>query len=69
MQLAFPLAAIPRAKAEPAHGDGAVAKAVAVAALPAVLLGIEAGRSAATKLRKKGFPLEPLGEAKKLFAV
>jgi hypothetical protein len=67
--LAFPLAATPKAKAEPAHWDGAVARPVAVAALPEVLLVMEAGRSAATKVRKDGFPLEPLGAAKTLLAV
>jgi hypothetical protein len=69
MQLAFALAPTPRAKAEPAHCVGAVAKAVAVAALPDVLLVMVVGRSAAAKVRKDGFPLEPLGAAKKLFAV
>jgi hypothetical protein len=69
MQLAFPLVAIPVANAEPAHCDGAVAKAVAVPALPDVLLVIEAGKSPATKVRKEGFPFEPLGATRTLFAV
>ena len=37
--------------------------------MPEVLLVMEAGRSAATKVRKDGFPLEPLGAAKILLAV
>ena len=69
MQLAFPLAAIPTASAEPVHCAGGAAKAVAVAAFPEVLLVIDEGRSAATKPRNEGFPLEPLGAARKLFAV
>jgi hypothetical protein len=46
-----------------------VARAVAVAALPEVLLVMEAGKSAAIKVRKEGFPLEPLGAARKLLLV
>lgn len=48
---------------------GTEANAVAVAALPVVLLEIEVGRSAAIKVRKEGFPLDPLGAARKLLAV
>jgi hypothetical protein len=68
-QLALPFAAIPVAKLLPEHCVGVEANAVAVAALPEVLLVMETGRSAATKVRKDGFPLEPLGAAKKLLAV
>lgn len=51
------------------HWLGAEANAVAVAALPVVLLVIDSGRSAVTKVRKEGLPLDPLGAARKLFAV
>ena len=68
-QFALPDAATPVAKFEPEHCVGAAANAVAVAALPEVLLVIEAGRSAATKVRKDAFPPEPLGAAKMVLAV
>ena len=68
-QLALPEAAMPVEKLLPEHWDGAAAKAVAVAALPEVLLVIEAGKSDATKLRKEGLPLAPLGLARMLLAV
>ena len=68
-QFALPDAATPVAKFEPEHCDGAAANTVAVAALPEVLLVIEAGRSAATKVRKDGFPPEPLGAANMVLAV
>ena len=62
-QLAFPLAVIPAAQLLLPHWAGLEARAVAVAALPEVLLVIEVGISAATNARKEGFPLEPLGAA------
>ena len=68
-QFALPDAATPVATLLPEHCEGAAANAVAVAALPEVLLVREEGRSAATKARKDGFPLEPLGAARTLFAV
>jgi hypothetical protein len=63
-QLAFPLAVIPVANWLAEHWFGVEARAVAVAALPLVLLVIEAGRSAAAKARKLGAPAVPLGAAK-----
>ena len=62
-QRAFPLLEIPVAQLLLPHGVGPEARAVAVEALPEVLLVIEAGISAATNARKEGFPLEPLGPA------
>ena len=68
-QLAFPFAAMPCAKTVPAHWVGGEARAVAVAALPEVLLVIVAGRSAETKPRKVGAAAIPeLGPARMLFA-
>ena len=68
-QVALPLAAMPVAQLLPLHWVGVLASAVAVAALPEVLLVIEAGKSAARRLRKAGLPAEPLGAAKKVLAV
>ena len=62
-QLAFPLVEMPVAQLLLLHCAGVEARAVAVAALPEVLLLMEAGRSAAANARKEGFPIEPLGAA------
>ena len=62
-QVAFPLLEMPVAQLLLPHCVGVAARAVAVRALPEVLLVIAAGISAATNGRKEGFPLEPLGPA------
>lgn len=68
-QFAFPAAVMPVVNCPPEHWEGTAAKAVAVAALPEVLLVIAAGRSAATMVRNVGVPLAPLGAARMLLAV
>ena len=69
-QFALPLAEIPTAQVLVEHCVGLEAKAVAVAALPLVLLMIEEGKSEAIKLRKVGVAAEPeFGPASTVLAV
>jgi hypothetical protein len=65
-QFAFPDTATPVAKVFPVHCVGAAANAVAVAALPEVLLVIEVGKSAATSARKVGVAADPEGGPAKI---
>jgi len=58
-QLAFPLLAIPVAQLLPEHCVGLDAKAVAVAALPDVLLVMEVGKSEDARARKVGVAAGP----------
>ena len=69
VQLAFPAGLMPVAQLLPLHCEGAAARAVAVAALPVVLLVMVVGRSADANVRKEGFPFEPLGAAKNVLTV
>lgn len=67
--VAAPVARIPRGALPREQMDGVDAKAVAVAALPVVDDVRDAGRSAATMSRSPKGPAEPLGAARKVFAV
>jgi hypothetical protein len=69
-QLAFPLEVMPVTQLLLPHWAGVPARAVAVAALPVVLLEIDVGRSAGARVRKVGVAAAPEpGPAKTVLAV
>ena len=69
-QLAFPIEDMPVTQLLLPHWAGVAASAVAVAALPVVLLEIDAGRSAGARVRKVGVAAGPEpGPAKTVLAV
>jgi hypothetical protein len=68
-QLALPLAAMPVAQLLPLHVVGVDTNALAVAAVPLVLLAMEAGRSVAMMVRRPTAPAAPFGVARNWLAV